>query len=79
MLRKTLRTKAHRTLIAVLTASRKETGLTQREVAVRLRRPQSYLAKIESGERRLDVIEFVELARALRVNPQKLFERFLRW
>lgn len=47
-------------------------GLTQRGLAERLKRPHSYVAKIEGGERRIDVLEFAELARALRVDPLKL-------
>ena len=76
---KTLRTTAHRALIAVLVASRREAGLTQRQLAERLKRPQSYLAKIEAGERRVDVVELVALAKALKLDPRVLFERFLRW
>jgi hypothetical protein len=38
-------------------------------VAARLIRPQSYVSKYESGERRLDVIEFVEVAGALGTDP----------
>jgi hypothetical protein len=34
---------------------------------------------VENGERRLDVVEFVELAKALKVDPVVLFSRFLRW
>ena len=36
--------------------------MTQAELAVRLRRPQSFVSKVESGERRLDVIELLEVA-----------------
>jgi transcriptional regulator with XRE-family HTH domain len=44
---------------------RKEAGLTQVELARRLGRPQSYVSKYERGERRLDVVEFLAVARAL--------------
>ena len=46
---------------------RKESGLTQAELAGRLRRHQSYVSKYEIGERRLDVIELRAVCRALRV------------
>jgi len=52
-------------------------GLTQHEVAERLGRPQSFVAKVEGGERRLDVIEFIELTRALGVDPVRLIKRLL--
>jgi transcriptional regulator with XRE-family HTH domain len=43
-----------------------EAGLTQVEVANRLKRPPSFVSKIESGERRVDVVELSELAKAYR-------------
>lgn len=49
-----------------LLAARKSVGLSQAEVAKRLRRPQSYVAKCESGERRVDVIELAAFAKLYR-------------
>jgi transcriptional regulator with XRE-family HTH domain len=46
-----------------LKAARKDAGLTQVQVARRLRRPQSFVSKSESGERRVDAVEFAEFAR----------------
>ena len=48
---------------ALLIAARERAGLTQREAAERLGRSQSFVAKSESGERRVDVIELGEFAR----------------
>ncbi|EMF80753.1 DNA-binding helix-turn-helix protein [Leptospira weilii serovar Topaz str. LT2116] len=48
-----------------LIAARKDADLTQFEVAMRLGQPQSYISKIESGERRLDVIEFWRIYKIL--------------
>jgi DNA-binding XRE family transcriptional regulator len=76
---KSLRSRRHRALVAVLVGSRKDAGLTQRQVAAKWKRPQSTVAAIESGERRLDVVEFFELAQALGVDPVALFERVARW
>lgn len=53
--------------------------MTQRDLAARLGRPHSYVSKIETGERRLDVGEFVEYAKAVGVNPLRLFKRVLDW
>ena len=78
-LAKTLRSRGQRSLLAVLVASRREAGLTQRELAERLGKPASYIGKIETGERRLDLVEFVAIAKALKVDPRVLFERFLSW
>jgi transcriptional regulator with XRE-family HTH domain len=78
-LAKSLRSRRHKALLAVLIGSRKEAGLTQRELAEKLKRPQSMVAATETGERRLDVVEFFEFAAALGVEPMALFERVARW
>jgi ribosome-binding protein aMBF1 (putative translation factor) len=74
---KALRSREHRMLCTVLVEARMQAGLTQRGLAERLKRPHSYVAKIEGGERRIDVIEFAELARALRLDPCKLLGEVL--
>ena len=56
----------------LLIETRQAKGLTQAEVARRLRKPQSYVAKYEGGERRLDVIEFLEILEVLGVQPTRL-------
>jgi transcriptional regulator with XRE-family HTH domain len=43
--------------------------LSQRDLALRLDRPQSYVSKYERGERRLDVVEFLQIAEALEIDP----------
>ena len=52
-------------LCKLLTDARHEAGLTQADLALRLRRPQSFVSKFEAGERRLDVVEFLEVAEAI--------------
>lgn len=74
---KSLHTAQYAALIRVLVEARKESGLTQREVADRLGKPQSYIAKLEGGERRLDVVEFVALVNAMNSEPAALFARLL--
>jgi transcriptional regulator with XRE-family HTH domain len=75
---KSLRTREHEQLRAVLTKARTDAGLTQRDLAKRMREPHSFIGKIESGERRLDVVEFVAVAKALKLDPIDLFTRFVR-
>lgn len=75
---KSLRSPDHVRLVEILTAARKRTGLTQRHVAEALGRPQSFVAKYEGGERRLDVVEFVAVARALNTDPLKLLRALLK-
>jgi transcriptional regulator with XRE-family HTH domain len=59
----------YRKLRAALAEARTAAGLTQSDVAKRLRRPQSFVSKYENGERSLDVIEFVSVCRALGADP----------
>ena len=73
---KTLRSPKHQRLLTVLTEARLRAGLTQAVLARRLGRPQSFVAKCETGERRIDVIEFIELAEALGEEPTCLLEQF---
>ncbi len=56
------RSASHRFLLERLRLARSDAGLTQVQVAEALGRPQSFVSKIESGERRLDPIELKELA-----------------
>ncbi|HZR03387.1 MAG TPA: helix-turn-helix transcriptional regulator [Burkholderiales bacterium] len=76
---KSLRSKEHTSLLAILRASREEAKLTQRQLADRLGWSKSKYASVESGERRLDVIEFRHLAKALKVDPLELFRRWVNW
>jgi transcriptional regulator with XRE-family HTH domain len=76
-LRKTLRSRGHRILIKVLVDAREAAGLTQRGLAARLKRPHSFVGRFEAGERRIDVIEFIEIARVLEVDPRQLFAKLL--
>lgn len=59
----------YRRLISLLRSERLAVGLTQQEVADRMGRPQSFVAKVEGCERRLDVVEFLHLCRAIGVDP----------
>ena len=75
---RSLHTADYAELIRILVETRKELGLTQQDVADRLEKPQSYVAKVERGERRLDVVEFIALARAFGVEPSALFDRLVK-
>lgn len=56
----------YRRFLVRLRAAREGAGLTQVEVARRLRVPQSYVSKSESGERRVDAVELADFARLYR-------------
>ncbi|WP_039918747.1 helix-turn-helix domain-containing protein [Cellvibrio mixtus] len=63
-------------LTALLKTLRSEAGLTQTEMANLLGKPQSYVSKYESGERRLDFVEVMEVCEGLHVAPKSFLERY---
>ena len=69
---KTIRSEGHEALRRALIKARRMAGLSQAELAARLHAQQSLVARIESGQRRVDVVELVVLARALRVEAAAL-------
>ena len=67
-------TRDYEKFLEVLINARKRQGLTQQAVADLLNKPQSFVSKYESGERRLDVVEFCQIAKALHENPVALLQ-----
>lgn len=59
----------------LLVNARTTARVTQKELAKKLGRPQSYVSKYERGERRLDVVELLDIARALGINPSKVIQQ----
>lgn len=57
--------------------TREALRMSQVEFARHVRRTPSFIAKTELGERRLDVTEFVDLAKALGSTPRKMFDRLM--
>ena len=64
--------------MAGLIAARENSGLTQRELAKRLDRAHSFVGKIESGERQLNVLEFCEYTSLLGVDPAEILRAVLK-
>jgi transcriptional regulator with XRE-family HTH domain len=65
----------HGKLRKELAAARDAAGLTQRQLAAKLKRPPSYVGKVENGERRIEVFEFVDWAAACGVEPAAVLKR----
>ncbi len=68
-----VRPREHRVVGAGLAAARKGARMTQQELARRLGKPQSFVSAYENGQRRIDLLEFFQIAEALKVDPQKVF------
>ena len=62
----------YRWMVEQLVQARKMQGLTQGAVAMRLCKPQQYVSRYEVGERRLDIVEFLEAAAVLEVDGLKI-------
>ncbi len=63
----------------LLISYRKNKSITQIELAEKLGKPQSYISKYESGERRIDVIEFIEICEALQIDPNTVINQIKKW
>jgi transcriptional regulator with XRE-family HTH domain len=75
---KSVFTDAYRTLLESLKGARRDAGLSQTELARRLGKPQQFVSFIELGTRRVDVIEFYAIMKALDVDPGEAFLALLR-
>jgi transcriptional regulator with XRE-family HTH domain len=75
---KTVHTEEQLVFRELMVQARKKAGLTQQDLADRLKKPQSFVAKYEGGERRLDVLEFIAITRAIGADPGRLFKALLR-
>jgi len=60
---KTIYSKEHRYLVKQLKKARKEMGLSQEQVATLLHRTQSYVSKVESGQRKIDIVQLKKFAK----------------
>lgn len=75
---KSLHQPENRLLSELLAGARRKAGISQEILAKRLKRPQSFVAKYEGGERRLDVVEFLAIARAIGTDPIRLLRQIMR-
>jgi transcriptional regulator with XRE-family HTH domain len=68
----------HQLLRKLLAEARRQAKITQVALAKRLGRPQSFISKFESGERRLDVIELLDIADVLKLDPMRIIRQLQR-
>lgn len=76
-MRKAFYERSYAAFTDLLKEERRKAGLTQAMLAKKLRRPQSYVSKYERGDRRLDVIEFIEVARVIGFDPQEIVRKLV--
>jgi ribosome-binding protein aMBF1 (putative translation factor) len=72
---KTLGSVRHKALVDLIVSKREAAGLTQAQLAEKLGEYQSFVARLESGQRRIDVIEFIEIARVLGFDSVKALKK----
>lgn len=77
-MRKSVHSEALKAFCQVMAEARDKTGLTQKKLAGRLKKHQSFVAKYEGGERRIDVLEFITIARAMGADPVRLLKALIR-
>lgn len=68
-------TKRYQLLLSILVALREDKGLSQHELAKKLKKPQSFVSKYERGERRLDVVELLDITKALETDPHRVIDK----
>jgi len=76
-MQKSIHTKRQERLRALLKAARKKAGLTQDELTARMGAYKTFVSKYERGERQLDVIEFLAVAEALKLDPKALIDQVM--
>ncbi len=72
---KSINSDEYHSFLECLISARKNANLTQQELADRLSKPQSFVSKYENRERRLDIVEFIHIARAIGVNPSEVLKK----
>lgn len=75
---KSVFTESYALLLDLLVRTRKVARISQAELGRRLNRPQPFVSYIERGERRIDVIEFCAIMRALGADPERAFSELVR-
>lgn len=74
---KSVFTKRYKLFLSILTSIRQDRGLSQRALSKKLRKVETYVSKYERGERRLDIVEFLEIAKALGADPHEIINRLI--
>jgi len=71
-------TKRHQRLIEILIDARKQAGIRQAELARRVGKTQTFVARIEAGQRRIDAVELLTLCEIIGIDPVKVVRKVLK-
>jgi transcriptional regulator with XRE-family HTH domain len=74
----TIVTKRHQRLVEILLDARKQAGIRQAELARRVGKTQTFVARFEAGQRRIDTIELLALCRIIGLDPVKVVRKLLK-
>lgn len=72
---KSVFTDRYRLFLQLLIQERRDKGITQVQLAEKLQKPQSYVSKYENGERRLDLIEFLDIADCIGIDVAEFIKK----
>ncbi|MFN3828121.1 MAG: helix-turn-helix domain-containing protein [Micavibrio sp.] len=75
---KSLQNPKYRRLLEELAKARKQANITQKELAAALKKPQSYVSKYEGAERRIDVMELIDICEVLNVDYKRILDKVLK-
>ena len=74
---KSVFTKRYKLFLSLLVSIREEKGLSQRALSAKLKKAPTYVSKYERGERRLDVIEFLDIVKILEADPHEIIKKIV--
>jgi transcriptional regulator with XRE-family HTH domain len=74
---RSLQSPVYKKLRRLLRGARETAGMTQEQLASSVRRPQSFISKLEGGERHLDVTEFIDVCNALGLSPSSVISELV--
>jgi transcriptional regulator with XRE-family HTH domain len=75
---KSVHTKNYKLFLDLLIKARKNAGVTQEQMARRHNRPQSFVSKCENGERRVDVIELLQMLQSIGIDPMNFLKKIVK-
>jgi len=73
---KTIYSDEHTRFIATINSIRKAKNITQEQIAISINKPQSFVSKCLSGQRRIDVVEWLWFCKALKISPETFLRKF---